>query len=280
MNVQLKGCRPDCVESLRMQRLGPSLGLGQRWWRIVSAGVKRVTLTQALDRKQASTQCAVQSDALERVRRARWSEAAHRSDQVEDQLRQRQLIAPDQQHQQARHDTILSTPARCASSSCSAGLADGAAQRFVELGAQRRVGHRNKTRANDHHHIPRTGQRPPMISKPFANSPFREISTNRVAGFARRDDPQAGHRIVGVANVQKQHEIGSTDADRLFLSPEVVAALAHAAIFRIAGRYFFQVETARRLRPLRRRWLMIFRPLFVFMRARKPCVRSRLVLCG
>ncbi len=38
--------------------------------------------------------------------------------------------------------------------------------------------------------------------------------------------------------------------------------------------------TVRRLRPLRRRLARTLRPFFVAMRARKPCVRLRRVLCG
>jgi len=47
---------------------------------------------------------------------------------------------------------------------------------------------------------------------------------------------------------------------------------------------FFQgsttTQTANRLRPLARRALMILRPFLVFIRARKPWVRLRGVLCG
>jgi hypothetical protein len=39
-------------------------------------------------------------------------------------------------------------------------------------------------------------------------------------------------------------------------------------------------QDARRARPLARRALMILRPLFVAMRARKPCVRARLRRLG
>ena len=45
-------------------------------------------------------------------------------------------------------------------------------------------------------------------------------------------------------------------------------------------RYFLKIETVRRFRPLRRRLARTFAPPLVAMRARKPCVRRRRVLCG
>ncbi len=44
--------------------------------------------------------------------------------------------------------------------------------------------------------------------------------------------------------------------------------------------YFLGVVTDRRLRPRARRRPITLRPPLVFIRARNPCVRLRLLLCG
>src|SRR4051794_14095815 len=49
---------------------------------------------------------------------------------------------------------------------------------------------------------------------------------------------------------------------------------------RAATRYFFAAVTEMRLRPLARRRRSTSRPPRVFLRARKPCVRLRLLLWG
>jgi len=52
------------------------------------------------------------------------------------------------------------------------------------------------------------------------------------------------------------------------------------AFLRLMKCYFFGMETARRLRPLRLLRAMTNRPAFVLILFRKPCVRLRLVLLG
>ena len=59
-----------------------------------------------------------------------------------------------------------------------------------------------------------------------------------------------------------------------------VAANAVAPAASSAADYLEPVLTVRRLRPLRRRAERTLRPFFVAMRARKPWVRLRRVLCG
>jgi hypothetical protein len=46
------------------------------------------------------------------------------------------------------------------------------------------------------------------------------------------------------------------------------------------GYCFLPMETTRRLRPCLRRRFRIFRPAFVAIRARKPCLFFRFRLCG
>src|SRR5690606_39776591 len=87
-------------------------GVGERWRgrRIVAARMKRVTLTQSLDQKQPPPQCSMKPDALEGVGRAGRCESAHRPEQGPDQLRERQLIGADEQHEQARHHVATIAP--------------------------------------------------------------------------------------------------------------------------------------------------------------------------
>lgn len=70
-------------------------GRHRRWRRVVSARVKRVTPTQALQRKQGPAEGAVARDAGDRVARARGLEPADRPEDREEHLRERELVEPD-----------------------------------------------------------------------------------------------------------------------------------------------------------------------------------------
>ena len=150
----------------------------------MSAGVKWVTLTQAPERKQASTQRAVQSNTFERVGGAGWGEAANRSNHEGDQPRERELVAPDQQQQQACHPLILSIRALCANTSC---LAQRAAQRLVQLRAQVSITEIGGTRAQDHDDVcpNREGEN---SAKPLTNPSFAAVANHGTTHTARRDD--------------------------------------------------------------------------------------------
>jgi tetratricopeptide (TPR) repeat protein len=81
---------------------------------------------------------------------------------------------------------------------------------------------------------------------------------------------------------EQQHGPGGHTSPCLLDPEEVPALLDPLAAPERSGRggYFCQMVTARRLRPLRRRLLITLRPPAVAMRARKPWVRARRVLCG
>lgn len=58
-------------------------------------------------------------------------------------------------------------------------------------------------------------------------------------------------------------------------APAYACAAREPKASRRPGRYFCGIVAASRLRPLRRRRAISFRPAFVFIRPRKPCLRSR-----
>lgn len=74
--------------------------------RIVAAGMKRVTPTQALDRKQASAKGTVIGKTLGGVPRAGRLKAANVTDRQPDKLRKRQLVDADQCDEKACHHAL------------------------------------------------------------------------------------------------------------------------------------------------------------------------------
>lgn len=110
-------CDPFLVQSPELgdprrregvDRVGGDL-LGRRrrrslgWGWVVASGMKRVTLTQSLHRKQESASYTVCADARVGVGGAARFEATNRTEGRDQQTRQRQLIEPDEQHQDAGH---------------------------------------------------------------------------------------------------------------------------------------------------------------------------------
>jgi hypothetical protein len=81
-------------------------------------------------------------------------------------------------------------------------------------------------------------------------------------------------RVAAREGVEDQEAVG-VGAALAIDALEIAAARQAAAPARLAGRHGVS-----RLRPLRRRRLMIWRPLRVRMRARNPCVRARLRFLG
>jgi hypothetical protein len=64
------------------------------------------------------------------------------------------------------------------------------------------------------------------------------------------------------------------------LGTNELGMLPKPALIRNASHYFLYKVGTSRLRPLRRRFCSTRRPPRVDIRARKPCVRARRVLCG
>jgi len=122
--------------------------------------------------------------------------------------------------------------------------------------------------------------------EPLTDESLSAISRYGVADAASGHEPQpAPHTILGFAPVQEQDEVDALNADRLALRSLELGALEDAVFLEeplgyFCQIYFCQIVTARRLRPLRRRLARILRPPFVAIRARKPCLRSRLKLWG
>src|SRR5690606_38593368 len=89
------------------------------------------------------------------------------------------------------------------------------------------------------------------------------------------EDVQMG-RPAPLPPTKNRLDVGASRQPSLARQP-LSAATGRA--HRSAG-YFLPIVTTRRLRPLRRRLLRIFRPAFVAIRARNPCLFLRLRLCG
>src|SRR5688572_24672513 len=77
---------------------------GPWWrWRVVPAGMEWVALTQSPHRKQAPAQRSVADDARRGVARARRLEAADGPEQAQDQLREGELVEPDECEENRGH---------------------------------------------------------------------------------------------------------------------------------------------------------------------------------
>ena len=117
-------------------------------------------------------------------------------------------------------------------------------------------------------------------AKPLAHEPLAPISRHGIPRLSRGHDAQAA-RIGGIFSAAyAYHEELPANALAATLNAQEFRALEDATVLWKGVSYFFQIDTARRLRPLRRRLEMMLRPPFVFMRARNPCVRRRLRLWG
>lgn len=137
-----------------------------------------------------------------------------------------------------------------------------------------------------------------MLAEPFADAPLSAVSGHGVPHFAGGDHPEARGRGGAFGpGMNEDDEVRAATARRRPLHPHEITAAQQPAFFAeglrralfvaaivvaapLDGGYFFQTPTDRRLRPLRRRLLMIARPPRVFMRARNPWVRRRLRLWG
>jgi hypothetical protein len=128
-----------------------------------------------------------------------------------------------------------------------------------------------------------------MQSKPLAETPLYAIPDDGVPDFSAHGQPEPcgvdGTRVSGFATCLEDDQMGARlattrlrDAPELSGLPQPVLA-PEATASRFHG-YFEGVETQRRLRPLARRRESTERPPFVFIRARNPWTRLRLIRLG
>ena len=134
-------------------------------------------------------------------------------------------------------------------------------------------------RADDDHHVDAGGEEALVEAKRLAEQPLGAVALHGAPDLSRGDDTETGRGALGPAG-EEEEQVPRGDALPAVLDAYEVTATADALVAREAARYFCQVVTASRLRPLRRRLLMTLRPPAVAMRARKPCVRARRVLWG
>jgi len=134
-----------------------------------------------------------------------------------------------------------------------------------------------------HHRAPR--QAWTQVSKGVTRDALPSVAHHGVADLLARGDtePSFGGATIG----DEQHEVLGELACTAALNGEVLTPLPKAGARREsqpwASRcttHFELVLAANDLRPRLRRALMTRRPPLVAMRARKPCVRRRLILLG
>jgi hypothetical protein len=125
-----------------------------------------------------------------------------------------------------------------------------------------------------------------MHAKGFANQALYAIAPYRIAnGFGSNRKPQAGYaqcippnhqrkKLIRVAAAFLVHPIEIGFTTQALRRPETKPGGGQIPLARA------DTQTASRLRPLARRRANTKRPLFVAMRARKPCVRLRCRLLG
>ena len=141
----------------------------------------------------------------------------------------------------------------------------------------------------DHHQVQRFRQRSSFSSEPLSNLSANPVSHDRIAHRAagaqsqtrisrastwairfndtQHDELRAGSSLALTRNAYK------------ILRFEDPAGPAKKAGF-LDHDYLEATVTARRFRPLARRLFKIVRPERVFIRSRKPCLRSRLIRLG
>jgi hypothetical protein len=127
----------------------------------------------------------------------------------------------------------------------------------------------------------------PLVSKPLANPPFYSISRGCVPHTTAYGDSQTYPPVLitRLGGCYQHHKTPHTSAltipryvSKLLMSQKTIRPLERPC--RDTHYYFEEVTTASRRRPLARRRFKIARPARVFIRARKPCVRSRRTRLG
>jgi hypothetical protein len=129
--------------------------------------------------------------------------------------------------------------------------------------------------------VPASGY-PTVQAQPLANKPLDPIPNDRVPYFlGDRDSEPSDELGITPFSCEREH-VPSVQLRAVSLDLEVLGASPEPHLFRDAAGhgYFLAMVTEMRLRPFARRRRSTSRPPRVFLRARKPCVRFRLLLCG
>lgn len=186
---------------LRISR-GPLLQWSRRR-RVVSAGMKRVALTQAFRGKQGPAQRAVIPETRDRIMRARRLEPTDRSHRVKDQLGEGELIDAYERDEDSREHAMAppDRPALCdpgwsgarSPRSFLQNLIRAASEErrdagdLVDHGVERQV--RSARLRDDHQIDPRRKQ---LVSKAkrLSEQPLRSIAHHRAPGLLRGDDAE------------------------------------------------------------------------------------------
>ena len=122
---------------------------------------------------------------------------------------------------------------------------------------------------------------PELEPERLAAEAFHPRTDDGAADLARHHEAEPGWRVRGVLTCRQQkHEMGRRHPVARPLNSLEVSPRPDALRAPVAEPHFFQTETVRRWRPLRRRFERTARPPTVAMRARKPWVRRRRMLEG
>ena len=117
-----------------------------------------------------------------------------------------------------------------------------------------------------------------MQAHPLSQQPLDPVSNDRVSHFLGHRDPESSNQL-GITSFSSERQHGlAVQLDAIRLDREELAASTETHLLR--DFHFFAIVTEIRLRPFARRRRSTSRPPRVFLRARKPCVRLRLLLCG
>ncbi len=145
----------------------------------------------------------------------------------------------------------------------------------------------------DHDEIHVIGPGRSARAERLANQAFHTVSRHRVADTT--GDGETKPRWTSIpTHVDDEHEMAGVQPPASLLTATKICGGAHAskrgkalpliprfrALVHDRSDYFLYADTARRQRPLRRRFFRTFWPPLVSRRLRKPWVRSRLMLCG
>lgn len=127
-----------------------------------------------------------------------------------------------------------------------------------------------------------------MVAQPLFQQALDPISYDRVSHFLGDGEAKApSERKLGTSPSDRE-DVATVQLDPVRLNGEVLGASAQPLILgepkgtarRRHPSYFFAAVTEIRLRPFARRRRRTSRPPRVFLRARNPWVRLRLLLCG
>lgn len=147
----------------------------------------------------------------------------------------------------------------------------------VDCGADSIHASEGKFRPHSHNNIAGNRKYLPMQTEGLAEEPFDPVAAHCAAGFARHTDAQTAVRQrIGKKDERKT---GPAQPPALLIDQIVFSGFSEQTGFG-QGEPLHAVQAESRFRPLARRRRITAWPERVFMRARKPWVRARLILLG